>query len=296
MGESATLHAVIGGDLKASTVDLGEISLAVAREGEGGSPLMLVHGFTGAKEDFADWIAPLAAAGLDVAAPDMRGHGASDKPADEAAYTFETFADDLVGLADALGWGRFTLLGHSMGGMAAQHVALSSPDRLERLILMDTTHGPIEGIDGDMAAAGAAYAREQGIDALADFLAEIDSPLDSPANERLLAERSGYAEFGEYKLRSSSPAMYAAMVGAMVDQPDRLERLAGLGVPTLVIVGSLDEPFIEASRRMAETIPDVTLAVIPDAGHSPQFEAPQAWIAAISRFLGVDVSSRVPAR
>jgi 3-oxoadipate enol-lactonase len=55
--------------------------------------------------------------------------------------------------------------------------------------------------------------------------------------------------------------------------------------PTLVLVGELDEPFIKASNRMASTISDARLAVIPGAGHSPQLEATDAWRAAIDEFL-----------
>ena len=276
-------------------VEVGEVCLAVARAGEGGGRLLLVHGFTGVKEDFADWIGPLAAAGLDVAAPDQRGHGASDKPTDEDAYDLDVFAADLVGLADELGWDRFSLLGHSMGGMIAQHVALSWPERLDRLILMDTTHGPIDGLDRDMVAATAAHARDQGMDAVADLMAEVESPLDSLPHQRVLAERPGYAEFAEYKLRTSSPAMFAAMLEVMADQPDRLGGLADLDHSTLVVVGEHDAALVEPSRRLAEAIPGAELVTVPDAGHSPQFEAPEAWIAAIASFLGVDVAAPQPA-
>ena len=93
---------------------------------------MLLHGFTGAKEDFADWIDAFAARGFHVVAPDNRGHGASGQPAEESAYSLATFADDARRLVDALGWDRFALLGHSMGGMIAQHLALAVPERLSR--------------------------------------------------------------------------------------------------------------------------------------------------------------------
>ena len=102
------------------TVDLGTVQLAIAESGAGGRPFLLLHGFTGAKEDLTEWLDPLAEAGWHAVAPDHRGHGASSKPDDESAYSFEILAADSLALLDALGWDRFALLGHSMGGMVAQ--------------------------------------------------------------------------------------------------------------------------------------------------------------------------------
>src|SRR5215470_20436004 len=91
-------------------VDLGDVQLSVAEAGAGQRPLLLVHGFTGAKEDFTGWLDRLADLGWHAVAPDLRGHGASSKPAAESAYSFESMGDDLLRLADALGWDRFVLL------------------------------------------------------------------------------------------------------------------------------------------------------------------------------------------
>src|SRR5437588_5792235 len=107
-------------------VQVGDVDLAVASAGEGGRPLLLVHGFTGAKEDFTEWLPALAERGWHAVAPDLRGHGRSSHPEAETDYSLSAFAVDVVGLADALRWDRFVLLGHSMGGMIAQHVAVST--------------------------------------------------------------------------------------------------------------------------------------------------------------------------
>lgn len=266
-------------------VDVGSVELAVAEAGRGGRPLMLVHGFTGAKEDFAEWMDPFAGAGFHVVAADNRGHGDSDKPADESKYLDKFFVEDVLGLADALGWSSFDLLGHSMGGMIAQILVLENPSRVERLVLMDTHHGPVEGIEPDMVQMGIAVVRAQGMDALADLLASWDPPLSNPAHERLLREREGYAEFNDRKLRSCSSHMWVSVVEQLLDMPDRLEDLARVEVPTLVLVGAFDEPFLAASRRMAEAIPGARLDIIDDAGHSPQFEAPEQWWSSVAGFL-----------
>ncbi len=269
------------------TVKVGDVELAIAEAGVGQRPFLLLHGFTGAKEDFAEWLDPLAATGWHAVAPDHRGHGASSKPDAEDAYAFEILAADALGLADELGWDRFGLLGHSMGGMVAQFVALEAPERLAALVLMDTGHGPVANLDPAMVEAAIGIVRTRGIDGLANLLADVDSPLDTPANRRLVAEQQGYAEFGDRKFRATSPALYAAMAPRMTSTPDRLEQLERLPdtLSTLVIVGEQDQPFLGPSMAMAEATGG-KLEIIRDAGHSPQFENPDEWWKALSGFLG----------
>jgi pimeloyl-ACP methyl ester carboxylesterase len=75
------------------------------------------------------------------------------------------------------------------------------------------------------------------------------------------------------------------MGAALASQDDRLQALAGLDVPTLVLVGEEDEPFRADSAAMAAAIPGAQLAVIAGGGHSPQFEAHDAWWEALTSFL-----------
>ena len=270
-------------------VDIGEVELAVLEAGVGGRPLLLVHGFHAAKEDFADWLEPLAERGWHAVSPDLRGHGSSDQPAEEAAYSFEIFAADLLALVDALGWTDTVVLGHSMGGMVVQHAVLKSPERWGALILMDTTDGPLEGLDPELVQLGATIARESGLAELKRITDELDAhPLDTPAWLKLVAEKPEHKDYSDRKLLSASPLMYAAMAPVFGDpaaNPDRLPQLATLRLPTLVVVGEQDQPFLEPSHRMAAAIPGARLAVIQDGGHSPQFESPDAWWAAVSSFL-----------
>ena len=266
------------------TIDLGEVTLSVAEAGQGGRPLFLLHGFTGAKEDLTPWLDRLAEQGFHAVAPDHRGHGESSKPADELDYSLDTFAADVLALAEALGFEHFDLLGHSMGGMVAQHVVLDAPDHVTSLVLMNTGHGTVEGIEPELAELGIGLAR-QGMDALADVLASIESPLDTPAHQRLLAEHPEHREFDDRKLRACSGAMYAAMAIELLEEHDRLDDLTTVTVPTLVLVGEEDAKFLGPSERMAEAIPDARLVVLADAGHSPQFENPTAWEEAVFGFL-----------
>ncbi len=268
-------------------VRLRHVDLAIAEAGTGGRPLLLLHGFTGAKEDFTDWVDALAALGWHVVVPDHRGHGDSSKPTDVEAYSMSVLATDSAALVDALEWDSFTLLGHSMGGFVAQRMACADPARIVGLILMDTGHGPVEGLDPDLVGLAATIAVESGMDALADLIAEIDSPLDTAAHRRLLKDRPGLAQFEDRKLRSTSPYLYASVAQELISCPDLLADLSEMDPqpPTLVLVGEQDTPFLGSAKRMAEVLHKSTLAVIPDAGHSPQFENPDAWWKAVSSFL-----------
>ena len=266
-------------------VDLGPVRLAVAEAGRGGRPLLLAHGFTGTKEDFADWIDPLGEAGWGVVAPDHRGHGGSTRLADEAAYTLTTFADDLEALVAGLGWDRFALLGHSMGGMIAQEVVLRDPGRVERLVLMDTHHGAVEGLDPERVDAGMAILRTEGFEVYLSVLEQVAPRVPTPAEAALADRRPALKAWNDAKLRAVDPAMYAAMAPQLVRRADLLDALARLAVPTLVVVGAEDRAFVGAAHRLAASIPGAELVVVPDAAHSPQFENPDAWWEAVGGFL-----------
>jgi pimeloyl-ACP methyl ester carboxylesterase len=268
-------------------IAVGDVHLSIAEAGARQRPLLLVHGFTGAKEDFTPWLDLLAEAGWHAVAPDLRGHGASSKPAAESDYSFQLMAEDMLGLSDALGWDRFVLLGHSMGGMVAQFMACAAPTRLNALILMDTSHGPVGNLDPELVQAAVSVVRTDGMDTLAAILAEHQGPLETPAHRRLITGQAGYAEFCDRKLRATSAALYAAMAPVFVTTADRLDRLRELpaSLPVLAIVGEQDKPFLGPSQAMAASVGDGVLAVIPDAGHCPQFENPDAWWQALATFL-----------
>lgn len=273
------------GGLSPRTVRAGAVDLAILEAGVGGRPLMLVHGFTGCKEDFGVEVVRFGGLGFHAVSPDHRGHGDSEHPEPEHAYTFETFSEDLLTLADTLGWERFDLLGHSMGGMIAQHLVTAHPHRVDRLVLMDTHHGPVRGLDPELIELGIELARSEGLAVIQQIVKTGADPLANPAYRRLCAEVPGYEKWCDDKFMACSPAMFASMLPRFHDAPDRIEALRGLPHPTLVLVGELDEGFLAASESMSEAIPDARLAVIPGAGHCPQMEATAEWRAAVDGFL-----------
>lgn len=266
------------------SIELAAVTMTVDEAGAGGRPLLLVHGFTGARNDFDTVIDPLAELGWHVVVPDQRGHGDTTHLGVEEAYSFETFTSDLLDLVGHLGWDDFVLLGHSMGGMIAQVLTLAAPRRVRALVLMDTSCRNVD-IDPDLAQLGITIAREQGLETLVALQRDIEDPLATDAHKHLCETVPGYEERNERNTLASDPAMYASMARAIVEPHDRLGLLDAITCPTLVLVGEEDVPFIDASKAMADTIPNASLVMLPGAGHSPQFEAPDAWWAAMKPFL-----------
>jgi pimeloyl-ACP methyl ester carboxylesterase len=259
------------------------VELAVEMTGHGPG-LLLVHGFGGAKEDFADHV-PALARDHTVVVFDHRGHGASDKPDDRSAYSLERLATDVLEVADAAELDTFRLLGHSMGGMVARKVVLRAHERIDALVMMDTCAGPIPGFDPALMDAAAEVAFTHPKAALKELL-DMAAVLETDAYRRTLAERPGYAQYVDKKWDDVSTVMWGALAIAQAHQSDDLPALAvSLTCPLLVLVGEQDTPFVEASRMMAAAIPTAELVVVDDAGHSPQFENPSAWLDALTRFL-----------
>jgi pimeloyl-ACP methyl ester carboxylesterase len=256
------------------------LEVEVAGEGPG---LILVHGLGGAKEDFADHV-PTLARDHTVVVFDHRGHGASDNPTDPAAYSLDRMRADTLAIADAVGLEQFRLLGHSMGGMVSRGVAINETARVVALVMMDTSAGPIPGFEPSLMDIACDVALNEGKQSLKDLL-DMAGTLDTPAYKRVLAARPGYPEFEARKWAGMSEIMWGTIARELAYQQDDLPALAALTIPILVLVGDQDAPFVLASALIKDAIPDCELATIPNAGHSPQFENPEAWIAALTGFL-----------
>jgi len=263
------------------------VRLAVAEAGDqGGRPLLLVHGFTGAKEDFTDFLDPLAARGWHAVAPDLRGHGQSEHPPGEEAYSEAMFVSDLVALVDALGWQRFALVGHSMGGALAQRIAIEHPRRVSALVLVSTFHGPLD-IDPELVAFGVALAHQGGMAAVAAAQAarRDADPVAAAAYQRMTEARPHHAERLERRFLACSRDMWVAMVQRFGAWPDTLDQLRRLSVPTLVVVGEQDDTMGAHCHRLAATIPGARLEVLTGIRHSPQLETPDEWWPIVADFL-----------
>jgi 2-succinyl-6-hydroxy-2,4-cyclohexadiene-1-carboxylate synthase len=256
------------------------VELFYELHGDAGEPLVLVHGYTGDATDWRFQVAEFAPTHR-VLVIEHRGHGRSEAPADRARYTILDMVADVEALAAHAGFDRYHLVGHSMGGVVAQEIALRSPGRLRSLVLHDTGHTFAD--TGDAAAQARTYielahkiAQEQGMPALAKIMSNLPSPPHQPPERK---------QETEDRMSRMSLDAYIGAWGALMSWEGSTERLPGIDLPTTVICGELDEMLLDAARFLAATIPGAVLEMIPEAAHSPQYERPDLFNAALRRHL-----------
>jgi len=227
----------------------------------GGATLLLSHGFGSAQKIWASNVNSLAT-GRRCVTWDMRGHGRSDSPAAQEAYSAAACVADIAALLDAVGADKAVIGGLSLGGYMSLAFYIAHPERVSALVLADT--GP--GFRNDEARQRwneRAYAQ-------ADRL-----------------ERDGLAALGNDRWLHRSADGVARAARGMLAQRDGsvIEALPRVSVPTLVIVGADDAPFMGAANYMAAKIPNATLAVIEHAGHVSNVDRPNVFNARVRGFL-----------
>ncbi len=278
--------AVTDGDIRQSTVD---DALTEYLDIGSGPVVVLVHGDGETARDWR-WIAPaVAAAGHRVVAPSLPGHGAS---AETPSYAMEDLAGWLGRFLDALGIGRATVGGNSIGGLIPIHLALQQRHRVARLVLVDSAGlgnavNPVLSLEtlpmvGETAVGLALTPGGPQLRAAARAQNLFAQPLRVPPEWWLDQLRWGS---GRPLLAASLACKRAIMDGAgqfhLV-----LDRLPELTVPTLVMWGALDQvvPLVQG-QAAARLLPDCRLEVLPTTGHVPHVESPDALLVPLLRFL-----------
>ena len=209
---------------------------------------------------------------------DARGFGGT-APGD-GPLTMERIADDGAALLGLLGIEKAVVAGCSMGGYAAFAFARRHPERLDGLVLQDTRAGADTDDARNYRASLATKVLEAGASAAVEaFLPKLVGETtwrDNPSLVSRLRER----------ILATSPQGIAQALAGLGARPDSRDTLAAIRVPTLIVVGEEDvlTPPAEA-EAMAEAISGSRLEVIPSAGHLSNLENPQAFAAALRRFL-----------
>lgn len=260
------------------------LRLRVAEQGPWGRPpVLLLHGWGASAYMYRGLMSSLAAAGFHAIAPDLRGHGLSDKPAPRhGAYATERMVDDVGALVRLFCPGRLSIVGQSMGGAIALRLASMLGERVERVAVI----APAGLVHSHAISVGRWWAR---------FVPSRLAPRLATRPVTAAALRACYAkparitpmQVDEYW----GPSQYKGYARALRSlllrfdwgpYPDEL--LAAITAPTLVIDGTADR-IIPGSAAGASRIPHGSALVVDDAGHLANAEQPTVVNQAIVEFL-----------
>lgn len=259
--------------------DVAGVRLNAEELGVGGTPLLLLHGFTGSAESWRPF-----AWGRRAVAVDLLGHGGSERPRDPELYRAESQVRQLIGLLDVLDLAQVDLLGYSMGGRLALQLALASPECVRKIVLESASPGIVDPAERATRVASdeklAEFAEREGIDAFVDRWEQVplfasQARLPGQVRERVRRQRL-----------ANDPAGLAASLrgfgaGALDPVWDRLPRH-----PALIVVGELDEKYCAIGQAMVERMPNARLEVVPEAGHTVHLEQPAVFERIVNEFLG----------
>lgn len=261
--------------------------------GDGDGPRVLaLHGWL----DNAASFIPLAAhlPGVQLAAPDLPGHGRSAHLAPGAEYTSGVAVNAVLDIADALGWDTFSLLGHSMGAGIASLVAASVPDRVRQLVAIEALGGLAETVERtadrwrEAIAAARALPGKQ-LRVFADLAAPVRArmqanQLSEPA-ARLLVERGVRPVEGGF-VWSSDPRLTLPALQRMTEAQVRA-LIAAIDCPVRVIFADPAQTYLPEPLRSerAALLPRGELSVLPGTHHL-HMEMPAEVAHAIGGFFG----------
>ena len=231
-----------------------------------GPPLILTHGYSSTSSMWQGQIDALSKRHK-LILWDMRGHGQSDYPDDPQAYSEALTVGDIAALLDAVGADKAVVGGLSLGGYMSLAFHRAHPARVLALLIVDT--GP--GFKKDDARE---TWNRRALDTAERFERDGLDVLKSASRERSTVSH-----------RNASGLALAAR--GMLTQRDArvIESLPEIKVPSLIVVGADDTPFLAASDYMAAKIPGAQKVVIPAAGHAVNIDQPQAFIDAVLPFL-----------
>jgi pimeloyl-ACP methyl ester carboxylesterase len=238
------------------------------QDGGQGSPVLLGHGYSATGRM---WDGQRAALGdrYRIISWDMRGHGQTESPSDPAQYSAALTVADMRALLRHCGVERAVVGGLSLGGYVSLAFYLAHPEMVRALVICDSGPGYR---NAEARAAWNARAHERaaeletkGLDALAGRSREMREAMGHHASAQ------GLAHAARGMLAQESPAV--------------IDALATIRVPTLIVVGDQDGPFLAPCEYMAKKIPGARLEVIAGAGHASNLDQPAAFNRVLLGFL-----------
>jgi len=262
------------------SVTVNNVKINYIEQGAGDEAVIFVHGLTGAIGNWREVFERLPKE-YHAYALDQRGHGQSEKP---GSYQLTELAEDIYAFSRELGIGRFTYVGHSMGGTLGLRFALDHPDVLKASVLV--AHFPVhEWMTPDMQAP------------LLDMTGSDDYP--SAMKSMFASPEMIRGTVGQmFATPPSEELMNEVIEDAMATDPAAIgdcfawmlssglePRLGDIRVPTLIVAGAKDMTPVDAVRRDASGIKGCRFEVFEESGHILPIESPQKFVDLLTSFI-----------
>ena len=232
-----------------------------------GTPLILSHGYSSTSEMWREQV-PALAKSFTLIIWDMRGHGQSDYPSDQSLYSEAHTVADIAALLDQVCPGRIAIIGGlSLGGYMSLAFHRVHAERVKALLIIDT---------------GPGFKKDSARDAWNKTAHETAARFE---REGLQTLQNATPERSQVTHRNADGLARAARGMLAQRNSDVFYSLDSIKVPSLIIVGADDKPFIAASDYMTKKIPGAEKVVIPNAGHAANIDQPESFIAGLMPFL-----------
>ena len=250
-----------------------------------GQPVLFIHEFAG---DGRSWEPQLRrfSERYRCIAYNARGYPPSDVPAERSAYSQDHAVADALAVLDHLAVERAHVVGLSMGGFAALHLGLRSPERTSSLVVAGCGYGAPKDARAsfreETEAVAGRFEREGAAAVGADYA------LGPTRVQFQNKDPEGWAGFRRHLMAHSAAGSANTLRGVQARRPslyDLEAALARMTVPTLLITGDEDEPCLDANLYLKRTIPTAGLLVIPKSGHTINLEEPEAFNRACDDFF-----------
>ncbi len=269
-------------DIEHFDCDVGDgLQLHAVASGRG-SPLVLLHGFTGSTDTWAE-LRPELDREYRVVAFDLPGHGRSSAPENPERYSLDRFAVDMACALDRLSLDGASILGYSMGGRAALRFAERYGERTSALVLVSTSSGIHDETARRMRVASdealAESIERDGVETFVDRWERL--PLWASQQRQSTDWRSGLRS----QRMNNDPVGLANSLrgaGAGIARP---VVLADIVAPALILSGALDHAYVEHGRKLAAELRNSRMQVIDSAGHAIYREQPESLARAATTFL-----------